>query len=739
MTAVAKKIHKFTEYKTKLVKGGDAAGVIICLFLSVSRTRAQWADIPFYFLALVLISACKDIFYKSVMAAGAAAAFGIMAVGDIFRLPYMLGCILYIVCFNYTGEKWRLKVGVAGFAAAKIVLYCLSRPFRYTIYTIIECCSTLRLSGVVSSAGDINSSADSISFQDTAVLLLTGLTLAVTLAATDSLWLYTGTASALAVAWLYCRQGQIFYSLLGLLCSLAVMTDKAEFALLALSVTAVWLAGAAFSEKASTAIYPAVIAIALGLNLAFLPQLKGFAVMGTALAALAVYTALPRLIKLPQVKKPDFFSREKDYRRLMTGIKKLENSLNYLGSCAIDISGLNEKNLAGQALEDMVAEDVCRRCEMSSHCWQEKYSYTAQQFSKYGKNMNWVEERGFDMGFYSQCIQIEKVKKSFEENHRLLMSRRYTIQSQKNNQKLLQTAFMSIAAAIGDMVHHNRTSRLVNSTITMQTSRLLDSMDISHSYCLCSQNPDKATFAVLYELSESQLYKIKSRLEQLYGEKFSDREREVQGNELIYSFYSRPMYTPVHRVQTSAYREVNGDGYDIITAGNTLHILLSDGMGTGAAAAAESATVLEMTKSLINAQTGIASAINIVNLAMNLRGSSESGASLDVLSVDLYTGKAVLTKAGAGVTAVIRADGSMTRYYKDSLPLGVVKDTRTATEEFTLKKGDTVIMMSDGVGNVSSNIRNLYDASCEEIAKFAINENKTMDDKTVIAIRLKLR
>ena len=64
---------------------------------------------------------------------------------------------------------------------------------------------------------------------------------------------------------------------------------------------------------------------------------------------------------------------------------------------------------------------------------------------------------------------------------------------------------------------------------------------------------------------------------------------------------------------------------------------------------------------------------------------------------------------------------------------------RTRQEEFVLNSGDTVIMMSDGVGNISSNIRNLYDASCEEIAKFAINENKVMDDKTVIVIRLKKR
>ncbi|MBQ8603484.1 MAG: SpoIIE family protein phosphatase [Oscillospiraceae bacterium] len=739
MTAVSKKVQKFTENKNKLLKNTDAAGVIISLFLAVSRAQAVWADVPVAFLAFVLIAACKDVFYKSVMAAGAVAVFAVMTLGDIFYLPYMLGGIVYITGWSITGkEKYRLGGNMAVFFLAKVVLFCLSRSFRYSLYTVMECCRVWRLSGILASADDVPGSSDVLSFADTVTLLLTGLTLTVVLSAFDSMWLYTGTACALAVAWLYSRQGQFFYSILGLVCTFVSMLDKNEFSLLFICGAAVWLAGAVFSEKTSVLIYPATALTALGMNLAFLPQLKGFAITGTALGALVVYTVLPRLMKFPQMKKPEFFCREKDYRQLMLGVKKLESSLNYLGSCAIDISGLNEKNLTGRTLEDMVAEDVCKNCEKSSHCWQEKYSYTAQQFAKYAKSMNWAEEKGFEMGFYSQCICIEKVKKSFEENSRLLMSRRYTMQSQKNNQKLLQTAFMSIAAAIGDLAHHNRSSRLVNSTITMQTSRLLDSMDIAHSYCLCSQNPDKATFAVTSPLPESRLYKIKLKLEQLYGEKFSDGEYENQGNELIYSFYSRPLFTYDYRVESSAFRQVNGDGYTLLTVGNVLYVLLSDGMGTGAAAAAESRTVLEMTKSLLTAQTSVASAINIVNLAMNLRGSSESGASLDILSIDLYTGKAALTKAGAGVTAVVGSDGSLNRYYKDSLPLGVVKDTKTATEEFVLKKGDTVIMMSDGVGNVSSNIKNLYDASCEEIAKFAINENKTLDDKTAIAIRIKI-
>jgi len=738
MTAVSEKSKKIPKIHKNFIKSTDPTKLIISLFLAVSRSNAQWADIPLTFMALVVIASCKDMLYKAVMSAGAVASLAVLSVGNVYYLPYMLGCILYITCFNYTGEKLRLAGGTGIFAAAKAVLFCISRPFRYTIYMLLECGAIYRLKGIIRSAGDLPRMTDSFSLDDVITLLISALTMTVVLSAFDSLWLYTGAACALTVSWLYCRQNKFFYSITGLLCTFFSLLDKNNFALLLVCATGVWLAGAIYSEKTSPLIYPAVIITAMGLNIAFLPQLGGFAVTGTALGALTVYTVMPKLMQMPKTEKPEFFSREKDYRQLMLGVKKLENSLNYLGNCAIDISSLNEKNLTGQSLEDMVAEDVCRKCEMSSHCWQEKYSYTAQQFAKYAKSMQWANEKGFDMGFYSQCIQIEKLKKSFEENSRLMISRKYTMQSQKNNQKLLQSAFMSIAAAIGDLAHYNRSSRLVNSSITMQTDKLLESLSIPHSYCLCSQNPDKATFATTDSLPESRMYKIKFKLEQLYGEKFTDGEVEIQGNELLYTFYAKPFFTCEHRVKASAFRQVNGDAYEIMTIGNMLYVLLSDGMGTGASAAAESRTVLEMTKSLLNAQTGILNTVNIVNLAMNLRGGSESGASLDILAVDLYTGKATLTKAGAGVTAVLSGE-NLTRYYKDSLPLGVVKDTKTAVDEFTLKAGDTVVMMSDGVGNISSNIRNMYDTGCEEIARYVLNENKTMDDKTAIVLRLKIR
>ena len=66
----------------------------------------------------------------------------------------------------------------------------------------------------------------------------------------------------------------------------------------------------------------------------------------------------------------------------------------------------------------------------------------------------------------------------------------------------------------------------------------------------------------------------------------------------------------------------------------------------------------------------------------------------------------------------------------------MVKDVKYSVQEFTLGPGDTVIMMTDGVGGISRNVQNLYSQPCREIASYILNENKTMDDKTALVIRL---
>lgn len=736
MTAVNKKLLKNSAEKQNLLNGINFTDLAICFFIALSAAKAEIADIRLGILAFVLAASRQDTAKKAALSAGSALMFIILSVSDSTFIPYLLTIAVYTVASSaLKSEKQQIIAALIIFAVGKLMIFG-GGVWQQAAFTFLECVGAYLLISILKTSGEIyNTFHSDISFTDMIYLLITAMVVTFALSGMDSHRLYVGSAAALAISWLYIRNGSAFYSLLGLLCFFLSMADKQGFAYLFICGFAVWAAGAALSEKFSVLIYPFAVGTAFIGNLIFLPDFNGFVLLGTTLAALLLYTLLPFILNFTQSKKPEIFSEEKDYRQLLISMKKLEESLSFLGNCAIDISRLNEKNLKAVTLEDAVAEDVCRKCEYNSHCWQEKYSFTSRQFSKYAKSMNYERERGFDMGFYSQCRQIEKLKASFDENSRLLLSRKYILQSRKNNQKLLQTAFMSISATVGEMLRRSRTSRMVNSAFTMQLDKTLSELGASQTYCLCSQNPDRANFSVISPLSDSDLYKIKTKLEHLYEEKFSDGDFETQGKELIYTFYAKPVFSYEYRTENSAYRQVNGDASLVLPIEDKLYVLLSDGMGTGSAAAAESRTVLAMAKSLIECGISIDSMMNIINLSLNLRGSGESGASLEVLQIDLFTGKAVLTKAGAGISAVINEKG-ITRYYRDSLPLGILKDVKYSTDEFTLTVNDTVILMSDGVGNVSANIKNLYSQSCEEIARFAINENKTLDDKTVIALKL---
>ncbi len=739
MTATDKKTVHRTNKKFNIKKSIPPeyiSELLLWFSVAFSAGRATIADIPLTILSLAVVSCADDIARKAAAALGAIIILMISAITDMTFVPYLIGIIIYVSAYQVLkNEKYSLLSALSFILAAKVMLFSATGG-QSVVYIFLECIAVYFLQNLVKSAGEI-AHKGIISLTDFITVFIVMLAVTFTLSGADSRIVYVGRAVSLALSWLWRNTYDYISSLIGLSCFFVGLMDKKGFELLFGAGIVIWITGLISNQKDSIVIYPVTILISAVVNLTLLMQINSFAFLGTVIFALIIYRIIPGVLKIKRPQRENLYINRKDYHRLASDMKKLEQSLSFLGNCAIDISKLNEKNLSPQPLEDMVAEDVCRKCSANSHCWQEKYSFTAGQFAKYAKSMNWAENRGFDMAFYSRCKNVEKVKASFEENNRLLISRKYIVQSQKNNQKLLQSAFMSVSQAVGDMLYLNSTSRMVNSSFTMQLDRYLENLGINGTYCLCSQNPDMANFGTPDPVEGAALYKIKNKLEQIYGEKFTGGDFEKQGREYIYSFYATPKYRIRHSAESKAYRDINGDSYMVFGLHGMFYALLSDGMGTGSRRAAESRTVVAMAKSLLDCGVSLHSMMNIVNLALNLRGNGENGATLEVLEIDLYTGKAILTKAGAGVTVVFNEKG-VERYTKDSLPIGILKDIKYTTDEFILTENDTILLMSDGVGNISSNIANLFDKSCRDIAYFAINENKIPDDKTVIAIRLEI-
>lgn len=174
--------------------------------------------------------------------------------------------------------------------------------------------------------------------------------------------------------------------------------------------------------------------------------------------------------------------------------------------------------------------------------------------------------------------------------------------------------------------------------------------------------------------------------------------------------------------------------------------VLSDGMGTGKAAAINSVMTCSLFSRLLRTGFQPEAALEAVNCAMMVKQGEESLATLDLLTVDLYTGQAALCKAGGAVSAVQKG-GRTAIVEQASLPLGIMRDTKFGRTALTLAAGDTVLMLSDGAGALTpayfkETLRKYKDADaktlCEAVLADAVaRTNGKADDITVACVSMR--
>ena len=92
---------------------------------------------------------------------------------------------------------------------------------------------------------------------------------------------------------------------------------------------------------------------------------------------------------------------------------------------------------------------------------------------------------------------------------------------------------------------------------------------------------------------------------------------------------------------------ISGDAVQQFCSPAAAQMILCDGMGNGRPAAVDGNLAAELTARLLKAGFTAELAARLVNVALALKSDEESGATLDLISVDLYTGTARLFKAGA--------------------------------------------------------------------------------------------
>lgn len=167
------------------------------------------------------------------------------------------------------------------------------------------------------------------------------------------------------------------------------------------------------------------------------------------------------------------------------------------------------------------------------------------------------------------------------------------------------------------------------------------------------------------------------------------------------------------QISTGVAREVkdkgglSGDNYSFIELDEGKYMMaLSDGMGTGPAAAMESNSAITLLEKYLEAGFDRVTALKSINSVMSLRSPDDNFTTVDLAIADLYTGDVDIIKVGAASTFIKRTDGSVEIINSTTLPIGILNNIDIESKSVRLSHGDMIIMVTDGVEEAGVNSEN---------------------------------
>lgn len=190
-----------------------------------------------------------------------------------------------------------------------------------------------------------------------------------------------------------------------------------------------------------------------------------------------------------------------------------------------------------------------------------------------------------------------------------------------------------------------------------------------------------------------------------------------------------------------------GDQLAAFSAGGTLYLLLSDGMGSGEKAHDEAAMTVRLLRQFLKAGIDAPPALKTLNAALTLH-CQEGGAftTIDLLAMDRRTGEASLYKYGASPSYLRRGD-TLTRLTAESLPAGLESAAAAPeTVHVHLEPGSLLVMVSDGVTGggdeawLSELLRTWQGGTSQELATLILSESRRRgglrDDCAALVLQL---
>ncbi len=396
---------------------------------------------------------------------------------------------------------------------------------------------------------------------------------------------------------------------------------------------------------------------------------------------------------------------------------------------------------------------TCKFCKKAPECWGENARNTSNFFSNLIDEIDFNKKLDIKHNMFDFCENKGRIIESIERN--------YANFERQNNAKLnlgkfkksISEQMNAVSSVMEDFAKNSEQKLTVNQELSGILVDKLRKFGMPVLNLICYLN-SKEKICIDIECD--------SILSNKFSEKIVAVISKICGKKLGMPTINN--YGTTSRIQICEIKNLSvdfgftqhsfgggavcGDSFCKFEDGEgNFNVILSDGMGTGDAAAIQGNITAELMKNFIKSGIGAGSAVKFVNSALLLNGDQEILSTLDMISLNLFDGNAKFLKAGSPPTFVVRNE-EIIKINAPSLPIGILSETNISFEEFNLKSGDFVLMFSDGITDIgedwicdvikSKNYENAKELS-KRIVKKAIDIRKVNnhdDDITCIAMRL---
>ena len=408
------------------------------------------------------------------------------------------------------------------------------------------------------------------------------------------------------------------------------------------------------------------------------------------------------------------------------------------------------------AVFDRAADVICRTCGCKEQCWKKDYADTVTALASMAEGMSrrgTVTVTDLPVSFRQRCVSPGGFVSAVNGELRGLMYRRQYAARLREGRAAAYGQFLDMAELMADAARQLSGAAGPDSQAERRLIRYLKSRELEG---VCSAFRDGR--GRLHASVEGADIEVLAQ-EPEYLEKLSAalgvRLCRVGVNEKgrVRLRQAEPLAVSVGIACMKKEGEnVSGDrGTYFKTDSGLLCVILSDGMGTGEAAAGESTTAVAILEQLLRAGMEPMTAMRLLNSAAMLRNGEDWGyATVDLCCVDLFTGETCFYKYGAA-PSYVKTGRAIRRVKCASLAAGMLAgdDGSPDTVRMKLRPGHIALIASDGVLAERNDqwLRQLLagadgletkEIACQTLRAAAVRFGSA-DDMTALALRVEVR